>query len=147
MSDQQRQFIGEYAHQLDAANRLVIPAKWRTGKSEDFCLIVRGEAGSISALTKTELGKITHGIDSDPRLSPKEKRAKRLPFSTALMATCDRQGRITLDAVLLKKAGLREKVVLVGMIERFEIWSTEAWERKRPQLESDHTATLDELGI
>ncbi len=141
-----RYFTGEYEHTIDSVNRLVIPAKWRTGKSEEFFLLVRDE-GSLAVLTQAELVKIMQNIDSASNLNHQEKRDRKQIFSSAKQVTCDRQGRITMDAELLKKIGIRNAVVFVGGVERFEIWNPKAWEQRKSVLKSKRTAILEELGI
>ena len=141
-----RYFVGEFEHTIDAVNRLVIPAKWRTGKSEEFFLLVR-DAGSLAVLPKAELEKITRGIDADTRLNNSERRARRQVFSTASQVTCDQQGRFTIEARLLKQAGLKGSVVFVGGIERFEIWNPKVWEQQKADLASTTRATLEDLGL
>lgn len=141
-----RQFIGVYEHAIDRVNRLVIPAKWRTGKSEELVLLVR-DAGSLSVLTQEELTKIMQQIDAAPNLSPRDRRDRRQLFSRARQVTCDKQGRITLDAEQLKKIGVKDEVVLVGGVERFEIYNPKAWKQRDVELDDKRPAFLDELGI
>ncbi len=146
MSVHVRYFTGEFEHAIDAVNRLVIPAKWRMGKSEEFFLLVRDQ-GSLAVLTREELGKIIQAIDSAPNLSNREKRDRKQLFSTAVQVTCDKQGRFTMDVRLLKQAGLKKAVVFVGMLERFEIWNPEAWAKRHGEIAATRGATLEELGI
>ncbi len=141
-----RFFTGQFEHTVDSVNRLVIPAKWRTGESEEFFLMARDEH-SITVLTVSEMAKLTQGIDADPKLSNREKRDRRRIFSSASQVTCDRQGRVTLDANLLRRIGVRDRVVLAGFAERFEIWNPKAWTQQKSDLDRTRGTTLEELGI
>jgi len=49
--------------------------------------------------------------------------------------SCDRQGRIALAQELLDGAGIRDRVILVGAIERIQIWDPQAWEASRLRAE------------
>jgi MraZ protein len=39
----------------------------------------------------------------------------------------DKQGRVVVPQKLREAAGLRDKVLIIGCIDRMEIWSAEAW--------------------
>ena len=142
-----RIFAGEFEHTLDAVNRLIIPAKWRLGESEELILFAR-EEGRLSVLPRMEVEKILAQIQSAPNMSATEKREKSQSlFSEAIQVTCDKQGRMTMDAKLMKHAGLKKAVVLVGGGERFEMWNPEAWAKRKAQLATKRNAILDEFGI
>ncbi len=140
-------FTGEFNHVIDSVNRLVIPAKWRTGESEEFFVIPTTE-GRLAVLPKAEIEKIYHEIHYASGASASEKRHQsQTLFSNAIQLTCDKQGRITMDAKLMKYAGLKDTVVLVGGGLRFEMWNPKAWEHRKTELASKKTATMDLFGI
>ena len=142
-----RYFTGEFEHAIDPVNRLVIPAKWRTGKSEEFFIFARDE-GRLAVLPKAEVEKILNQINSAPNVSSSEKRNQsQTLFSSAVQLTCDKQGRITMDIKSMKHAGLKGKVVLVGGGERFEMWSPEAWRHRKVELAGKRNSTMDHFGI
>ena len=147
MSADARYFTDEFEHTIDSVNRLVIPAKWRTGQSEELYVFAQ-EQGRLAVLPRTELEKILHDIHSATGISANEKRDRsRNLFSRAAQVTCDRQGRITMEARLLKHAGLKSAVILVGIGYRFEIWNPKAWEGRKAEAASKPAQVLDEYGI
>src|SRR5438105_4574454 len=108
-----RYFTGEFEQTIDSVNRLTIPAKWRRGESEELFLFAR--EGRIAVLPRNEVDKIVQQIEAATDMSAIEKRERRQSmFHNAVQATCDKQGRVTLDAKLLKHAGLRDTVMLAG---------------------------------
>jgi MraZ protein len=142
-----RYFTGELEHTIDAVNRLIIPAKWRSGETEEFFVFAR-EEGRLAVLPRSEVEKILQEIHSASGMSASEKRDQaQTLFSSAVQVTCDKQGRITMDSKLMKHAGLRGTVVLVGGGERFEMWSSAAWERRKAEIASKRSATMDRFGI
>lgn len=149
MSDKARFFTGEFEHTVDSVNRLIIPSKWRLGQAEELYLFAeRGQEGRIAVLPTTETAKIQAGIEAKTDLSLAEKREKsREIFSKAAQVTCDKQGRITLDGRLLKHAGLKASVVLVGVGTRFEIWNPKIYEGRLKAEASKPGRVLDEYGI
>lgn len=142
-----RYFIGTFEHTIDAVNRMVIPAKWRMGESEELFLFARDE-GRLAVLPRGEIDKILSQINFAHDLSANDKREQSQSiFSKAVQVTCDKQGRITLDEKLLKHAGLKGRVILVGGGERFEMWSPKAWERLEAESAAKLSSTLDRFGI
>ena len=62
----------------------------------------------------------------------------------------DKQGRILLPPVLREHARLEKEVVVIGVSNRIEIWSQEAWNAYNEALApsvSDLTQELVDLGI
>jgi MraZ protein len=45
-----------------------------------------------------------------------------------MQAPLDKAGRICLPEAMAKAAGIGEQAVLVGLLDRFEIWSPERYE-------------------
>ena len=147
MGTHPRYFTDEFEHAIDSVNRLVIPAKWRSGESEEFYVFPR-EEGRLAVLTSAEVDRMLHEIHNAPGISAKEKRDQsQILFSGAVQVTCDKQGRITTDTRLLKHAGLKDRVVLVGGGLRFEMWNPKAWARRNAELAGMKTTTLDKFGI
>ena len=142
-----RYFTGEFEHTIDSVNRLVIPAKWRTGASEELFVFARDEE-RLAVLPRSEVEKMLQEVHSAPGVSAGEKRNQsQTLFSSAVQLTCDKQGRITMDAKLMKHAGLKSKVVLVGGGERFEMWSPQAWKHRKTDLAGKRNTTMDRFGI
>ncbi len=141
-----RYFTGEFEHSIDAVNRLVIPAKWRTGESEEIFLFA--EKGRVAVLPKAELDKILQGIETAPALSAHEKsqRSQDL-FRRFEQVTCDRQGRITIPDKVLKQSGIKGRVILAGRGYRFNIWDPMIFERWKKDYEAAGVAGIKEFGI
>ncbi len=144
MTTAARYFTGEFDHTIDSVNRLIIPSKWRLGQSEELFLFAR-DVGRVAVLPRAEMDKLLQDIHSAPGTSANEKRDRsRALFSQAVQVTCDKQGRVTLEAKLLKHAGLKNSVLLVGIGYRFEIWNSKAYQS---QTAAKAAQVSDELGI
>jgi MraZ protein len=62
-------------------------------------------------------------------LTKKDARAfTRFFFSGAVECELDKQGRVNLPASLIQYAKLEKECVILGVSNRFEIWSKEIWE-------------------
>ena len=73
---------------------------------------------------------------------------RRRLFSGAVDLIPDRQGRILVPPYLREFAGINGEVVIAGMYNYMEIWSTSAWETVRVNIDANPDATRwDDLGI
>jgi MraZ protein len=130
-------FFGRYEHSLDAKGRVILPAKLRVHFSEPGFLTPHLE-GCLALWTGEEFAK-----EIEVRLAQAEhdaaQRNEVREWSAAVFeAEIDRQGRMPIPAHLRAYAQLEQDVLIIGMINRVELWSPEAWEHK--QLESTSAA-------
>ena len=68
-------------------------------------------------------------IDAMPNSDPNKGVLKRFIGSESIQAPLDKTGRICLPEAMAKAAGIGEEAVLVGLLDRFEIWSPERFDR------------------
>ena len=67
----------------------------------------------------------------------------------AVESPVDSQGRILIPPQLRERADLRRDVVIIGVLDKIELWSRERWEQFSAQERDpeDYAAKLVELGI
>jgi MraZ protein len=132
-------FRGSSFHTIDAKGRVIVPARFRdvikaSGHDRlmitimDNCLF----AYVIDAWTKIEK-KILHL----PQKSDAMRRFQRIFIGSAQDCKCDAQGRVLIPPALKQYADLKKEIALVGVLDRFEIWSKENWERENRLMEGD----------
>jgi MraZ protein len=63
-----------------------------------------------------------------PPFSGPAKALTRLVASRAVDCDLDVQGRVLLPLGLRAAAGLKTEAVIIGVLNRFEVWSPERWE-------------------
>lgn len=66
-----------------------------------------------------------------PNLSRRVRNMQRLILGHAAELELDVQGRVLLPAPLREYAGLDKRVVLVGQINKFELWDADQWQQAR----------------
>ena len=132
-------FRGSSFHTIDNKGRLIIPARFRQFiKSDegDGVMISRMDSCLVAYPFK-EWRKLETKIISLAETSENMRRFRRVFIGGAFECTCDRQDRILIPQSLRQYADLDKEIVLVGVLEHFEIWAREKWERENIELEKD----------
>lgn len=117
---------GEYLHSLDSKGRIIIPSKIRSEMGNDI-VITRGLDGCLFGYNKEVWTEIIQKLNT---LSFTKKDARnfiRFFTSGAVTLEFDKQGRINIPSFLLDYAKLEEDVIIIGVINRIEIWSRDKW--------------------
>jgi MraZ protein len=70
-------------------------------------------------------------IDAMPNTDPNKVVLKRFIGSESEQVTIDKAGRICLPENMAAAAGIADKAVLVGLLDRFEIWNPERYDKVR----------------
>jgi len=140
-------FRGRSTHNLDAKGRLSIPARFRgiLRARYDMKLIVTNLPACLAAYPFEEW-KIVEEQFSRFRFGPPKVLAfKRYLLGAAIECNIDGQGRILIPAHLRQGAGIEREVVLVGMLNYFEIWSKEYLEAQIRETEENFDAISDDI--
>jgi len=119
-------FLGEYRHALDDKGRLFIPARFRNRENQRF-FVTRGLEKCLFAFPEEEWEKQRERVAGMDMMKRDARAFNRFFFSGTAEVICDRQGRINLPQHLLEYAGLAKDAVVIGVSNRFEIWSALNW--------------------
>jgi MraZ protein len=118
-----------FRHGLDEKRRVQIPAMWRTDEAgAEFTLLVWPQSAHgpcLRALPPKKMAELMADIDALPKGDPKKQTLKRFIGSSSTQVVVDKGGRICLPEEMAKAAGITDEVVLVGLLDRFEIWNPE----------------------
>ncbi|MBI4022570.1 division/cell wall cluster transcriptional repressor MraZ [Candidatus Berkelbacteria bacterium] len=131
-------FVGEYTHNLDDKGRLAIPYRMRK-QLEDGAVVTRGVDGCLTLYTRAEWENLAGRIAALPLSDAKARRFARFFLAGAAELEFDKQGRILLPGYLRTYADLGSEVVVAGVFNRVELWSTARWQTQASaqQPESD----------
>jgi MraZ protein len=102
----------------------------------DRIMISRLDRG-LSAYTFEEWKKIETKVISMAEKSGNIRRFRRVFIGGAFECSCDKQGRVLIPRALRLYAEIEKEVVLVGVLDHFEIWSRENWEKENMSMEKD----------
>lgn len=120
-------FMGEFKHALDEKKRLIIPSKYRDGLGSTF-IMTRGIDKCLFLYSEKEWNCLTAKLHT-LSFTKKDSRAfLRFFLSGATILEVDKQGRINIPNQHLEYAGISKDCMIVGVGERLEIWSKDAWD-------------------
>jgi len=141
-------FTGEYQYSLDAKGRVNIPAKFRQTLSEDSdntFVITRGMDACIWVYPLAQWKDIELNLRNLSSLSTINRTFVRNTARYASPSTYDKQGRISLTPSLIDYAGLSKDVLIIGMVNKIEIWNPATLQATDQQNLEIDSAAYDEL--
>ncbi|MGR8929776.1 MAG: division/cell wall cluster transcriptional repressor MraZ [Gammaproteobacteria bacterium] len=150
-------FRGISSINLDAKGRIAIPTRYReelqeccerqlivTVAVDDKCV---GEPGCLWLYPLPEWEKLEQTIVKLPTLNKMAGKLRRFVIGHATECEMDAQGRLLLPEKLREFAGMQKHIYLVGQLNKFEIWSDNAWLAKEQEwLDGNDSEGLEELG-
>jgi MraZ protein len=138
-------FVGTFEHSLDDKGRVVLPSTFRSHLADkgflsqfDACLGLWTEDGFADVA-----GRLTEKIREG--LAPQE--ALRAFSANAHEVRPDTQGRITIPQRLRDFAGLDRDVVVIGALNRIEIWDADRWSGVSARGDDSLTEAVTALGL
>jgi MraZ protein len=126
-------YNSRFRHGVDEKRRVQIPAKWRPQKAGVELTVIlwprEGVGHCVRVLPPAQMDRLMQSIDEMPNNDPKKVVLKRIIGSDSAQASVDKAGRICLPDEMARKAEIRNDAVLVGLLDRFEIWNPERYEQ------------------
>lgn len=121
-------FLGTHQRTLDDKGRISLPSSFRDKLSE-FCIAtVMSDQPSLGFYSESAFLETTNKLRADIDAGLKNEDEMRRVAGSAEPLKIDSQGRVTVPAELRSAAGLDKEAVVLGVVDRFEIWSPSAHE-------------------
>ena len=136
-------FLGTHTPKLDEKGRLILPAKYRDELAEGL-VITRFQERCLAIWPVTTFAELVQGVRGTSS-SQQVRDYQRMLASGASDETPDKQGRVTIPQHLRTYAGLERDCVVVGAINRVEIWDAAAWQPYEASKESAFADLDDEI--
>ena len=122
-----------YRHGVDEKRRVQIPAKWRPARSGvEFTVVLwpkSKEGPCLRVLPPQEMAELMRDIAAMPNSDPNKGVLKRVIGSESEQVALDKAGRICLPEPMARAAGISDVAILVGLLDRFEIWNPDRYEK------------------
>jgi len=127
-------FRGANAINLDSKGRLKIPTKYRESLMDDcqgqlVCTIDISQK-CLLLYPLPEWEEIELKLRKLSSTNPHERRLLRLLLGNVREAEMDRSGRVLIAPHLRQHADLEKQIMLVGQLNKFEIWSDQVWNKQ-----------------
>ena len=137
-------FLGMHTPKLDEKGRLILPAKYRTDLA-DGLVITRFQERCLAIWPMATFVQLAQSVGGSSS-SQQARDYQRMLAAGASDETPDKQGRITVPTHLRAYAGLDKECVVVGAVNRLEVWDAAAWEQYQQDKEPAF-ASFDEAGF
>jgi len=119
-------FKGSYEYSVDNKGRVNIPARLRkyvSPEANDTFVITRGYEKCLFVYPLDEWNKLEQSIRDLTPTNPKHRYFMRTLLEQATESQLDGQSRISIPRDLLRLAGIENDVLILGVLERLELWS------------------------
>ncbi|HGJ5884706.1 division/cell wall cluster transcriptional repressor MraZ [Arsenophonus sp.] len=137
-------FRGATLVNLDSKGRLTVPTRYRGMLNEEsegqmvFTIDLHQPCLLLYTLPEWEI--IEKKLSQLSTMNPAERRVQRLLLGHASECQMDSAGRLLLASTLRQHAGLKKAVMLVGQINKFELWDEQTWyQQVQTDIEAQHT--------
>ena len=136
--------MGEFHHTIDEKGRIIIPSKFREELGNNF-IITRGLEECLFIYSVENWNKITSKLNSLPFTKRDARSFTRFFLSGATAAEFDKQGRINITSPLVHDANITKECVIIGALERLEIWSLEDFNKYMKENEDDLATIAEDI--
>jgi MraZ protein len=136
-------FLGSFRHQIDEKGRLSLPASFRRDAIDQPLVLVQVHPDALTLYPEATWAEVEGRLRELLRRQPSARAYVLGVTARAVEVVPDRQGRILIPQRLLESVGLKDAALLVGVIDRVEIWDPERFEAAvaEPGADADRLAT------
>lgn len=136
-----------FRHGVDDKRRVQIPAKWRPADPDIEFTLIRWPNGNLTdacllVLPPEVWRLLAEKIMSMPFADPQAQVLRRLLGKKSAQVSLDRSGRICLPEDMAQAAGIEKEAVFVGLVDRFQIWSSARHEQVEREDEESSAAAF-----
>jgi MraZ protein len=126
-------FSGKYYYTIDPKGRIIIPAPFRdiiTSHYSTKLFITNAPVDqSLRIYPAEEWNKLNDKVRTKPSSDKHVKFFMRRVIGSAVETDIDKQGRILIPAALREDANLISSIVIVGQVERIDLWDRAEWDK------------------
>lgn len=129
---QMSSFLGKFYYTLDPKGRIIIPAPLRDvifKKYNNSKLYITNAAFDkcLHIYPLDEWAKLEEKIRSLPKMEEAVNYFLRRVIASALECEVDKQGRVLVPYEHRQDAGINGEVVIVGQLDKIELWDKAEW--------------------
>lgn len=122
-------FIGRYEHSLDAKGRVILPVKFRA-PFERGGFLSQFHEGCVAVWTPEEFERQLESMQQASELGRDERNLARVWAGGSAEVEVDKAGRMPIPSYLRQFAQLSGEVLVIGAIDRVELWDPAVWQSR-----------------
>lgn len=122
-------FFGEYMVSFTGNGRIVLPKKIRELLQGEQVIVTKGFDQCLAGYDKQEWESKAQSLMQVSLLEKENMEKRRFLFSSTVYLDIDDQGRLVLPKNLLNYANFKDKAMIVGVGDHFEIWEPSEWQK------------------
>ncbi len=126
--------IGQFNHNLDTKNRLMIPAKIRANINTSVVITLSVD-GCLEVRTLDEFNIFTEKFTNIDSSSERERIISRWIFANSQMVDIDSANRILIPNNLSNKANIKNETLIIGLKHKIEVWNPAIFNEKQQDAE------------
>ena len=116
-------FLGSYLYQLDEKGRVALPAAFRREAADQRFVLVQPYPPALALYPEGEWLQVEDRVRDLLKHEPGARMWVLRMMSGAVEVAPDGQGRILIPARLKEAAQLDQQAMLIGAIDKIEIWN------------------------
>jgi MraZ protein len=126
-------FSGKYYYSVDPKGRVMIPAPLREVITANYSPVLMVTNAPVDrCINLYPLEEWNNQLEK-VRALPKNNKAVKLfmrnVIGSAVEVLMDRQGRLLIPASLRQDSGINGDLVIVGQLDKIEVWDRSLWEK------------------
>ncbi len=130
-------FLGTYYLTFSGKGRLILPKKFRKELKKPEIILMKGIDQGIWGFSEQSWQEF---VNTQLKTSITQERGRNIrrqffPFSESV--DLDKQGRFVISDFLLFLTKIKEKIVLIGVGDHFEIWDLKKWQTELKKLRAE----------
>ena len=138
-------FVGTFEHSLDDKGRVVLPAAYRPEFTDRGYLSQFDRC--LALWTPEEFDDMSERLTERVRAKEATQGALRAFAANSHLVRADSQGRISIPERLREFAGLDRDVMVVGALNKVEVWDRARWQSERDESDQSLAMAITELGL
>lgn len=137
-------FLGTYFHNIDAKNRLSMPAKFASSLGNEV-VISKGFDGCLEVRSSNSFEAYANKLMNLTQTKKDSRIVIRQLLANAANVELDKARRILIPANLLKEANISSSVVVIGIGNKIEIWDEQTYNKFKSETDKTYEAIAERL--
>jgi MraZ protein len=121
-------FLGSYTYTLDGKGRVSLPAPFRRDAEDQRFVLLQVYSPSLALYPESAWREVEDRLRNLLRNDPEARSWVMRVLASAVEVSPDSQGRILIPSRLQEAAGLEGQVLMVGMIDKVDLWNPSDFE-------------------